>query len=234
MRALPLPVGLLAAALFGCDEAPRTGPRAPTSVVTTPDGAVTPRYLALGDSFTIGTGGAPSASFPARLVERWRSRCVVQLENVAVNGFTTDDLIEKELPSLAIFKPTFITVAIGANDIVRGSSVDAYRSNVRRILDAVVATGAKVVVLPQPDWSRSPVSASFGSTEALDASIRTFNQVLADEARAHRATFVDLAPLMRDQAAKRMIASDGLHPNGEAYDAWAGELARAIPAPCGG
>ncbi|MBS2016908.1 MAG: SGNH/GDSL hydrolase family protein [Deltaproteobacteria bacterium] len=233
MRGLPL-LGLLAVALVGCDEAPRTGPRAPTSAVGAPDGAVTPRYLALGDSFTIGTGGAPSASFPARLVERWRSRCVVRLENVAVNGFTTDDLIEKELPSLATFKPTFVTVAIGANDIVRGTSVDAYRANVRRILDAVAATGAKVVVVPQPDWSRSPVSASFGKTDALDASIRTFNEVLAAEARAHGATFVDLAPLMRDQAAKKMVASDGLHPNGEAYDAWAAELARVLPAPCGG
>lgn len=230
MRAFAVLAFVVAVVASGCAEKPR--------VTTAPSGtdaaAPGPRYLALGDSFTIGTGGLPTASFPARLVERWKGKgCAVELENVAVNGYTTDDLIEKELPSLATFKPTFVTVAIGANDIVRGTKLDVYRANVRKIFDAVEATGAKVVVVPQPDWSRSPIAASFGTPEALDASIRGFNQALADETKARKAfTYVDLAPLMREQASKKMVAGDGLHPNGEAYDAWADELARALPSPC--
>ena len=193
------------------------------------------RFLALGDSFTIGTGGTPDRAFPARLADRWRVKgCVLTLENVAVNGFTTDDVISNELPRLATFHPTFVTVAIGANDIVRGSSIDAYRENVRRILTAAKASGARVVVLPQPDWSRSPTAASFGTPEALAASIGRFNVALAEEARAKGAEWVDLVPLMQQQAKSGQVASDGLHPSAEAYDAWAAELARVLTSPCFG
>lgn len=191
------------------------------------------RYLALGDSFTIGTGADPSRSFPARLVERWRaSGCALALENVAVNGYTSDDVIDRELPVLASFHPTFVTVAVGANDIVQARSLDAYRANVRRILDAAKGSGARVVVLPQPDWSRSPSAASFGAQPALAESIGRFNAALAEEARAAGVEWVDLVPLMREQAVKGQLASDGLHPSSEAYDAWAGELARVLGSPC--
>ena len=125
-----------------------------------------------------------------------------------------------------------MTIAIGANDIVRGRSVDAYRENVRRILDAATGSGARIVVLPQPDWSRSPAAASFGTQASLAASIAEFNGVLAAEARAKGATFVDLVPLMQQQAVRGQLASDGLHPSTEAYDAWAAELARTVPPPC--
>jgi acyl-CoA thioesterase-1 len=175
----------------------------------------------------------PAQSFAARLVDRWTTAgCTLTLENVAVNGYTTDDLIDRELPSLTSFHPTFVTVAIGANDIVRGHSIDAYRENVRRILDAAKGTGARVVVLPQPDWSRSPSAASFGTQAALATSIADFNAALAAEARAKGAEWVDLVPLMREQATKGQLASDGLHPSTEAYDAWAAEMARVLSSPC--
>jgi acyl-CoA thioesterase-1 len=191
------------------------------------------RYLALGDSFTIGTGGTPAQSFAARLTDRWAAAgCTLTLENVAVNGYATDDLIELELPSLAAFRPTLVTLAIGANDIVRGRSVETYRENVRRILDAVKESGARVVVLPQPDWSRSPAAASLGMQAALAASIAEFNDALAAEARAKGATFVDLGPLMRQQALQGQLASDGLHPSTEAYDAWATQLGTTLSSPC--
>lgn len=191
------------------------------------------RYLALGDSFTIGTGSPPPRAFPTRLADRWRTQgCSLELKNVAVSGYTTDDVISEELPALAAFRPTFVTLAIGANDIVQGHSIDAYRVNVRRILDAASATGARVVVIPQPDWSRSPTAASFGTPQLFDAIVR-FNAALAEEARAKGAAWVDLASLMQQQAASGLVASDGLHPSAEAYDAWAAELARALPLPCG-
>ncbi|MDB4938915.1 MAG: Lysophospholipase [Labilithrix sp.] len=209
-------------------RAPPSGQRAPATPSTS-----TPRYLALGDSFTIGTGSTPSQAFPARLVERWRaSGCAVALENVAVNGYTSSDVIERELPSIASYHPTFVTVAVGANDIVRGTSIEAYGENVRRILDAAKAGGARVVVLPQPDWSRSPAAASFGMQPALAASIAAFNDALAAEARAKGAEWVDLVALMQKQASRSQLAGDGLHPSSDAYDEWSAELARVLASPC--
>ncbi len=208
--------------------------RAPAPAEASADVAVADaRYLALGDSFTIGTGSTPERAFPARLVERWRaSGCAVALENVAVNGYATDDVIADELPALARFRPTFVTIAIGANDIVRGGTLDAYRANVRKILDAARASGARVVAIPQPDWSRSPTAAAFGSAAELGAKIRAFDAALAEEAASRGASFVDLAPLMLRQADAKMLAGDGLHPSADAYDAWAAELAKSVTPPC--
>ena len=233
-----LVAALAVASALGCADtsrAPSSGQPVvpPAAAVATPDASLAVRFLALGDSFTIGTGSTPEESFPARLASRWRATgCSLVLENVAVNGYTADDVIELELPSIASFHPTLVSIAVGANDIVRGRSLDAYRENVRRILDAAKASGARVLVLPQPDWSRSPSAATLGTQATLAESIATFNATLAAEARAKGADWVDLVPLMRQQAAKGQLASDGLHPSSEAYDAWAAELARLLASPC--
>ncbi|HEY4118490.1 MAG TPA: SGNH/GDSL hydrolase family protein, partial [Byssovorax sp.] len=114
--------------------------RASRQTTTAPARAV--RYLALGDSFTIGTGSSPAQAFPARLAARIEATGVsVALENLGVNGFTTEDLERVELPHVAEFAPNLVTLAIGANDLVHGSTVEAYQARVGRILDAIVARG---------------------------------------------------------------------------------------------
>ncbi len=216
---------VLVVVLCGCNSA--STPTAP------PPTAKTIRYLAVGDSFTIGTGSPQTSSFPSRLADRWKAAgCTVELKNVAVNGFTTEDVIDEELPELGTFRPSFVTIAVGANDIVRGNTAEGYRVNTRKILAAVRASGAQVVVLPQPDWSRSPVAADFGDRESLASAIRRFNEILASEATAAGARYVDLSPLMEKQAIEKQVASDGLHPSAAAYDAWADALAKALPSPC--
>ena len=185
------------------------------------------RYLALGDSFTIGTGTTPDRSFPARLARSWREAGQdVELENPAVNGYTTDDLILEELPLVGPFRPTLVTLLIGANDIVQGSREDRYRAQLARIHGAIrsAAPAARVVALPQPDWSRSPAAAGFGDPAMIARTIERFNAAARDEAERAGAGWTDLFPLMRRQAEKGMFAPDGLHPSAEAYAEWAQDL----------
>jgi len=191
------------------------------------------RYLALGDSFTIGTGTTPEKAFPALLASRWRAAGhAVELLNPAVNGYTTDDLIARELPHVPVFKPTFVTLLIGANDIVRGGSDDKrYRGQLRRIyaqLRDEGVPGSATVALPQPEWSRSPAASPYGTTEALLTRIAHFNAIAMEEAENAGARYVDLYPLMHRQAAAEMLAPDGLHPNAEAHEEWAKILAERL------
>src|SRR5256885_6868169 len=125
------------------------------------------RYLALGDSFTIGTGTTPEKASPALLAARWRAAGrTVELLNPAVNGYTTDDLITRELPHVPVFKPTLVTLLIGANDIVRGGSDDKrYRVQLRRIypqLRGAAVPGPGTLPLPRPEWSRPPPASPYG------------------------------------------------------------------------
>lgn len=193
------------------------------------------RFLALGDSFTIGTGVGADRSFPAELVRRWRAQGLeVELTNPAVNGYTTDALIEHELPLVREIRPTLVTVLIGANDIVRGSDGPRYRSQVRRILEEVVSAqvpSASIYGLPQPDWSRSPAASRYGTPTEIRARITGFNDALRDEVERAGGTYLDLFPLMRGQAAAGMLAPDGLHPSADALAEWAEWLEARLPAP---
>ncbi|HEY8655583.1 MAG TPA: SGNH/GDSL hydrolase family protein [Candidatus Limnocylindria bacterium] len=186
------------------------------------------RYLALGDSFTIGTGGTPERSFPAVLVARWKTAGrLVQLTNPAVNGYTTDDLIARELPLAEALKPTLVTLLVGANDIVRGRSATEYRAQLLRIYAALAAAGVParaLVALPQPDWSRSPAAAPFGRPAELRATIEAFNLIAKEEVERSGGRYIDLFPLMRRQAEAAMLAPDGLHPSAAAYAEWAAML----------
>jgi acyl-CoA thioesterase I len=206
----------------------------PTAVaISTTETATEARYLALGDSFTAGTGSTPELSFPVRLVSHWDCKTPARLLNLGVDGYTTDDVIDSELPQVRGFAPQVVTLAIGANDIVHGSSSSMYRAHVRQILSAVVATGVRrVVTIPQPDWALSPTAALFGSPPSLHATIVQFNAILRAETEAVDGEFVDLFPLMEQEAEAHMLASDGLHPSAAAYDAWGAALATRVPASC--
>lgn len=192
------------------------------------------RYLALGDSFTIGTGTTPDRSFPAVLVNRWWDQGLeCDLRNPAVNGYTTDDLIREELPLVESYRPDLITLLIGANDIVAGSREERYRAQLRRIHERVVANapGARRFALPQPDWSLTPAGASFGDTARIAKTIERFNTIAREEAERAGASYADIFPLMREQMRNGMTAPDGLHPSAEAYAAWADALVETLRPP---
>jgi acyl-CoA thioesterase-1 len=190
------------------------------------------RYLALGDSFTIGTGSSPDAAFPARLTAMAVKRgAAVLLKNVAVNGYSTQELIAEELPAVKPFAPTHVTIAIGANDLVRGRSPADYRKNLQRIFATLARDGvqpARVWALPQPDWSRSPSAKAFGDPAVLHAKIVLYNGILAEEVRAFGGKYVDLFALMEQQAVQQLVAPDGLHPSAAAHLAWAERLDREL------
>ena len=194
------------------------------------------RYLALGDSFTFGTGTTPDRSFPAMLVTRWWDTGLeCDLRNPAVNGYTTDDLIREELPLVEAYAPDLVTVLIGANDIVAAlrdagavtaRTEERYARQLRRIHERVVADAPKAtrVGLPQPDWSLTAAGASFGDPAKIAKAIDRFNAIARDEAERAGGSYVDIFPLMREQLRKGMTAPDGLHPSAAAYAEWAEAL----------
>jgi acyl-CoA thioesterase I len=110
---------------------------------------------------------------------------------------------------------------------VRGRGPDAYRANLKKIF-AALPPKARVVALPQPDWSKSPVAEAFGDPAELQAQIVSYNEILRQEAKAAGARYLDLWPLMRKQADARKVASDGLHPSATAHLEWAEALAKEL------
>ena len=190
------------------------------------------RYLAMGDSLTQGVGATDleTGAFPALLAAKWRSDgCQVELQNVGISGYTAGQILAEQVPAIGDFQPTLITFQTGGNDIVNGVTEDDYRKNVTAILDAAKGSGARVAVFAQNEWFRSPEGINYGTQEELSAKRDALDTILIDEAKSHGAQFVDLRPLYKQQADQSLWVEDGLHPTPAAYDAWATEMATAIP-----
>lgn len=190
------------------------------------------RYLALGDSLSEGIGAPDPAtgSFPARVSERWRANgCKIELQNSGVSGYTAAQILSDQVPDIATFKPTLITFQTGANDIANGVTTDAYRNDVRTVLDAAKKSGARVIVLLQNEWFRAPAGPGYGGTPEKRAA---YDAIMIEEVKAKNIEIIDLRLLYQQQADKNLWVDDGIHPTAEAYDAWAAEIARVLPSPC--
>jgi lysophospholipase L1-like esterase len=191
------------------------------------------RYVALGDSYTIGTG--------VQRVDRWPDRLVATLgpaeptlelvANLAVNGYTTDDLIRHELPALDELRPDFLSVQIGVNDVVRGRSPGSYVGNVRTILDDVsrrVGPG-RVLAVAVPDYTVTPAGADYGDPRRQHDGIVAVNEAMALEAADRGIAFVDIFDVsMRAKDDRTLVANDGLHPSGRQCGLWVERIAPVV------
>lgn len=180
------------------------------------------RYVALGDSYTIGTSVSSAESWPSQLVERVPDLQLVA--NLGVNGYTSADLIADELPALADLEPDFVTLLIGVNDVVQGVPEDSYEANVAEILGTLLATlpANRVVCVATPDYTVTPQGAAFGSPAQRQAGIERVNAILRDACDQHGLRFVpDIFETSQRAAEDRsLVAGDGLHPSGAQYALW--------------
>ncbi|HXG27030.1 MAG TPA: SGNH/GDSL hydrolase family protein [Candidatus Binatia bacterium] len=187
------------------------------------------RYVALGDSYTIGTSVAEAERWPNQLV-----RVVPELgliANLAVNGFTSRDVIEAELPRLQALQPEFVTLLIGVNDVVQGVAPETYRANLRLILDDLVRrVGAeRIVLVTTPDYTVTPQGAEYGDPAERSAAIRAFNDILGEVALVFGIRVVDVYDVSLGAATDQsLVAVDGLHPSGAQYALWVERIAPVV------
>src|SRR5437879_8337748 len=88
------------------------------------------RYVAIGDSYSIGEGASPNESWPALLAQHLSEKGVhVDLvANPSRTGWTTQQAIDRELPIFRQMQPNFATLQIGVNDWVQGVNEETFRN----------------------------------------------------------------------------------------------------------
>jgi len=183
------------------------------------------RYVALGDSYTIGTSVGSAERWPDQLVAAL-GPATPRLElvaNLGVNGYTSADLIRDELPTLADLDPGFATVLIGVNDVVQGVPAAVYVANVTTILDSLVARLPvdRIVSVAIPDYTVTPAGGDYGDQAQQHAGIVTGNETMARLSTERGIAFVDIFDISLDAASDRsLVADDGLHPSGSQYGRW--------------
>lgn len=183
------------------------------------------RFLALGDSYTIGE------SVPER--DRWPNQLAAQLatEGIQTNvtilartGWTVTELwqgIQLDPPE-GVYD--LVTLLIGVNDQYRGYPEVGYRDDFRFMLNIALEYAGgdpnRVIVLSIPDWGVTPFAAG-RDTQKISEEIDSFNSINREESEKARIHYVDITPISRTVTADSfLIAADGLHPSGKMYSEW--------------
>lgn len=187
------------------------------------------RYVALGDSYTIGTSVATADRWPDQLVARLvqaigGGRSLDLVANLAVNGYASRDVVERELPQLDRHRPEFASVLVGVNDVVRGVPPAVYRATVAAILDDLLGRlpSNRILAVETPDYTVTPQGAAFGDPELRSTAIGAVNAASRELATERAIAFVGgIFELSRAAAVDRsLVAHDGLHPSGRQYARW--------------
>jgi lysophospholipase L1-like esterase len=183
------------------------------------------RFLALGDSYTIGETVLPEDGWVGQLIEALRLHGVFSHETriLARTGWTTDEL-SAAMDKAGLEGPfDLVTLLIGVNNQYRGRSAEEYRAEFRGLLDRAVGLAGsptRVIVLSIPDWGVTPFAASWDRSR-IAHEIDEFNALKQAETSSAGARYVDVTPVSRRAATdEALTASDGLHPSRAMYAEW--------------
>ncbi|HEU4992593.1 MAG TPA: SGNH/GDSL hydrolase family protein [Luteimonas sp.] len=192
------------------------------------------KYLALGDSYTVGEGVGAAERWPVLLAQALRDGGVAidDPRIIATTGWTTDELADAIDAAGPLGQWDFVTLLAGVNNQYRGRALDEYREQFEALLHRAIALAGgrceRVMVLSIPDWGVTRFGAESGRDLAqVSRELDAFNDAARAISARHGVAFVDIAPVSRARGgAPAMQAGDGLHPSAAMHALW---LREALP-----
>lgn len=184
------------------------------------------RYLALGDSYTIGESVPAEERWPYQLAKRLISEGLpVEVTVIARTGWTTAELWQGIQENGVAPPYDFVSLLIGVNNQYRGYDIQEYRDQFAFLVHQSIAYAGMdpthVMVVSIPDWGVTPFAAG-RDRERIKQEIDEFNAInheLSEKAGVH---YIDVTPISRGAMGDAsLIAPDGLHPSGKMYALWA-------------
>lgn len=183
------------------------------------------RYLALGDSYTIGTAIGVDSSYSAQLRDSLKisSPDSIFYQVIATNGWTTRDLQNGINSAQPDSNFDLVSILIGVNNQYQRRSIAEYeREFLSLALQAIqFAKGDKqrVMVFSIPDWGVSP--AGSGNRALIATQIDDFNSAQKAIADSLGLSFYDITGSSRQGIQDpSLIASDGLHFSTKMHRIW--------------
>jgi len=192
------------------------------------------RYLALGDSYTIGESVVPSGRWPQQLYDSLATRGyqTEELKIIAQTGWRTDNLMEAIENANLASDYNLVSLLIGVNNQFQGGSIDTYEDEFEELLLTAIelAGGNKssVFVLSIPDYGYTP----FGqrNTEGISQAVENFNAVNRSITDYYGITYYNITPISQlGLSQPELVAGDGLHPSEKMYTEWVNLILNDIP-----
>jgi acyl-CoA thioesterase-1 len=164
-----------------------------------------PRIVAFGNSLTAGLGVAPAQSYPAQLQRTLDAAgYAYRVVNAGVSGDTTAGGVRR-VTWVLTSKPAIVILELGANDGLRGLSLQETKANLEKIIQQFQQASVTVVLAGM----KLPPNYGQEYTDGFEALYRTI-------AKQYRLTLI---PFFLDGVAgsSSLNQADGIHPTGEGY-----------------
>ena len=184
------------------------------------------RFVTLGDSYTICEGAKEEESWPVLLTRHLNEKGIhIELiANPSVTGWTTQDLIDKELPVYENSAPTFATLLIGVNDWVQRVDIKTFQKNLVFIIDKMqskLPNKKNLVLITIPDFGVTPEGAKYSGGRDISKGLLEFNDLILSEAKKRGLKTVDIFPVSQEMKNDvSLISGDNLHPSAKEYAIW--------------
>jgi lysophospholipase L1-like esterase len=191
------------------------------------------RYLALGDSYTIGESVAEDERWPNQLddVLTKNSGKEINTTVLATTGWRTDNL--NNAINIAHLEEVYdlVSLLIGVNNQYQGKSADEYAVEFEALLKTSIrlAKGKpeNVFVVSIPDYGYTPFGQKNQAT--ISAAIDQFNTINKRISEQYHIKYVNITDISREGISKPdLVASDGLHPSGKMYALWVARIAKVV------
>lgn len=191
-------------------------------------------FLALGDSYTVGTSERPENSWPLQLVKTLAKKGILLKapKIIAGAGWTTEKLISEVQSSNLNTEYDLVSLLIGVNNQYRGLDINLFRKHFLSLLEKSISLAgndtSKIFVLSIPDWGVMPFAA-LRDKEKITQEIEKYNAIIKEEVAKRNVLYIDITKLSRQAIVdKTLIASDGLHPSKKMYKTWVKKILKNI------
>lgn len=192
------------------------------------------RYLALGDSYTIGESVEENERWPVQLAEAINLHSstvyIREPQIIAQTGWTTGDLLD----ALALNtepETDLVSLLIGVNNQYQGLDTAEYRSQLAELiqygLDRVEQDTRRMFILSIPDYGYTPFGVS--NQNSISSELAVFNSICLEEAQRAGVAHYDITGISQQWPdVPNLVAADGLHPSGTQYALWVESIQEAI------
>jgi len=190
------------------------------------------KYLALGDSYTIGESVSEAERWPNQLAKALTEKGyeIEKPKIIATTGWRTDNL--KNAMTIAQLKPEYnlVSLLIGVNNQYQYKPVDQFAKDFEMLInDAIQLAGGKenVFVVSIPDYGYTP----FGQPKQAEISkvLDEFNDVSKKITDKYGVKYIYITDISREGLKKpELVAEDKLHPSGKMYTLWVERIVQQL------
>lgn len=181
------------------------------------------KYLALGDSYTIGQSVCETCRFPIQLQDsikkKLNSNVILSTQIIATTGWTTTNLKDAIASQNLSNNYDLVTLLIGVNNQYQNKPFSLFEQEFPELVTTAIqkAKGKKenLIVVSIPDYAYTPFGQ--GST-SVSSGINQYNLYIQNYCIQNNITFVNITDITQQGLIQtNLVASDGLHPSSLAY-----------------